>query len=131
MRNQSSMMNEVVNKTATYWSLILKSLNFPTKRKENETVMFPLYIVGWVLQHFWTLPIEEIIQEFKQRFYSPSQRIQAKNLIGERSQEPNDLWLSIMKLFECWFNEPGDKIHWIPKGKVPHAFKKIFWGGAR
>ena len=41
---------------------------------ENDTVMFPLYIVGRALQYFRTLPIEivsnieEIQQEFKQHF---------------------------------------------------------------
>ena len=54
-----------------------------------EMVMFPLYLFGRALKYFRTSPIEvkgnvyEIEREFQKHFNSPSQRLQAKNLLGE------------------------------------------------
>ena len=61
-----------------------------------EMVMFTLYLFGRALQYFRTQPTEvkrnlhEIKWEFQKHFNSPSQHLQAKNLLCERSQKPNE-----------------------------------------
>ena len=92
---------------------------------------------------FKTLPIgivgniEELKQEFTQHFNSPSQRIHAKNLIGKRSQKPNETlaeyYEAICTLVQrAWGTksiefQKENPLELFIKGLKP-TIKKIFWG---
>jgi len=108
-----------------------------------KMVMFPLYGDGHALQYFRTLPTEvkenfcEIKQEFQKYFNSPSQRLQTKNLLGERSQKLNE---SVAEYYENIYSlvqrargsrtiefQREKSLEYFIKGLMP-TDKKMFWG---
>ena len=109
----------------------------------TELVMFPLFLVGRALQHFRTVPSEvkesvyELKREFERHFNSPWQHLQAKNLLGERSQKPNE---SVAEYYEdvcclvqrAWGTKSIEyqrekSLDYFVKG-LKQTIRKIFWG---
>ena len=74
-------------------------------RSEDEKVTFPLYLTGRASQHFRHLQgeikesITDLNNEYENHFNSPSRRIQAKYMIGERSQKPTASVAEFLKKF--------------------------------
>ena len=109
----------------------------------TELVMFPLFLVGRALQHFRTIPSEvresvyELKREFERHYNSPLQRLQARNLLGERSQKPNE---SVAEYYEdifclvqrAWGTKSLEyqrekSLEYFVKG-LKQTIRKIFWG---
>eukprot|EP00794_Sanderia_malayensis_P015596 gene15596-17169_t len=112
-------------------------------KTEEEKVMIPLYLEGRANQFFRNLP-ESILQnpallkqELEKHFNSPSQRSQAKHLIGDRYQRQNEgvaeFYDDICKLVHrAWCNKSVEFrnkkcLEYFVKGLKP-TIKKIFWG---
>ena len=109
----------------------------------EEKVMLPLYLKGRASQHYRHLQpqvrenIELLKRELESHFNSPSQRLHAKNLLGERSQKPNetvaDFYEEVCRLSHRGFSnrsvefQQEKSLENFIKGLKP-TIKKIFWG---
>ena len=105
--------------------------------------MFPLFLVGCALQHFRTVPSEvkesvyDLKREFERQFNSPWQHLQVKNLLGERSQKPNELVADYYEDICClveraWGTKSSEyqrekSLDYLVKG-LKQTIRKIFWG---
>ena len=111
--------------------------------QNEEKVMLPLYLQGRASQYYRSLPMQVnenpifLKGELEKHFNSPSQRLQARHLLGERSQRQNetvaDFYEDICKLVRRgWNNKSSDfqnekALEYFVKGLKP-TIKKIFWG---
>ena len=111
--------------------------------QNEEKVMLPLYLQGRASQYYRSLPMQIkensifLKGELEKHFNSPSQRLQARHLLGERSQRQNetvaDFYEDICKLVRRgWNNKSSDfqnekALEYFVKGLKP-TIKKIFWG---
>ena len=109
----------------------------------EEKVMLPLYLKGRASQHYRHLQpevrenVELLKRELEGHFNSPSQRLHAKNLLGERSQKPNetvaDFYEDVCRLSHRGFSnrslefQQEKSLENFIKGLKP-TIKKIFWG---
>eukprot|EP00112_Aurelia_sp_Birch-Aquarium-sp1_P007445 Seg1811.2 transcript_id=Seg1811.2/GoldUCD/mRNA.D3Y31 product="hypothetical protein" protein_id=Seg1811.2/GoldUCD/D3Y31 len=109
----------------------------------EEKVMLPLYLKGRASQHYRHLQplvrenIELLKRELEGHFSSPSHRLHAKNILGERSQKPNetvaDFYEEICRLSHRGFSnrslefQQEKSLENFIKGLKP-TIKKIFWG---
>ena len=109
----------------------------------EEKVMLPLYLKGRASQHYRHLQpqvrenVDLLKSELEGHFNSPSQRLHAKNLLGERSQKPNetvaDFYEEVCRLSHRGFSnrsvefQQEKSLENFIKGLKP-TIKKIFWG---
>ena len=110
---------------------------------DEEQVMLPLYLLGRASQFYRNLSLQIkndanlLKREIEGHFNSPSQRLQYRNLVGERYQKPNesvaDFYEDICKLVQRgWSTKSPDflrekSLEYFVKGLKP-TIKKIFWG---
>ena len=110
---------------------------------EEEQVMLPLYLVGRASQHYRTIAQQfrnDIILlklEIEKHFNSPSQRLQFRNVLGERYQKPHesvaDFYEDVCRLVQRGWSQKSPEfqkeksLEYFIKGLKP-TIKKIFWG---
>ena len=110
---------------------------------EEEQVMLPLYLTNRASQHYRNIPqriksdITLLKKELEDHLNSPSQKLQCRNLLGERYQKPQesvaDFYEDICRLVQRgWSQKSPDfmkdkSLEYFIKGLRP-TIKKIFWG---
>ena len=110
---------------------------------DEEQVILPLYLLGRASQFYRNLSLQIkndanlLKREIEDHFNSPSQRLQSRNLVGERYQKPNesaaDFYEDICKLVQRGWNTKSPEFlreksfEYFFKGLKP-TIKKIFWG---